>query len=76
MLVDNWKGMGSSVVPRLRYEDAPSAIVWLCEAFGFEKHFVVVPDADVTQARAQAADAEIVMPVSDQDHGGAKFQLY
>jgi uncharacterized glyoxalase superfamily protein PhnB len=30
-----------SVVPYLGYKDAPSAIEWLCNAFGFEKHLVV-----------------------------------
>src|SRR6478736_3016406 len=28
-------------VPTLRYRNAPGAIEWLCEAFGFEKHMVV-----------------------------------
>jgi uncharacterized glyoxalase superfamily protein PhnB len=31
----------SSIVPTMRYEDAPAAIDWLCRAFGFEKHLVV-----------------------------------
>ena len=29
------------MIPTLRYENAPAAIEWLCEAFGFEKHLVV-----------------------------------
>lgn len=32
---------GGNVIPGLRYLDAPRAIDWLCEAFGFEKHLVV-----------------------------------
>jgi uncharacterized glyoxalase superfamily protein PhnB len=35
----------SSIVPSLRYHDAPAAIEWLCRAFGFEKR-LVVPGAD------------------------------
>lgn len=31
----------SSVIPTMRYEDAPAAIEWLCRAFGFRKHLVV-----------------------------------
>ena len=31
----------ATIVPSLRYRDAPAAIEWLCEAFGFEKHLVV-----------------------------------
>jgi uncharacterized glyoxalase superfamily protein PhnB len=35
------KMTASSVIPALRYEDAPAAVEWLCKAFGFEKHLVV-----------------------------------
>ena len=31
----------TDIVPCLRYRDAPAAIAWLAEAFGFERHFVV-----------------------------------
>jgi uncharacterized glyoxalase superfamily protein PhnB len=31
----------ATVIPCLRYRDAPGAIDWLCRAFGFEKHLVV-----------------------------------
>lgn len=30
----------STIIPSLRYRDAPAAIDWLCSAFGFEKHAV------------------------------------
>jgi uncharacterized glyoxalase superfamily protein PhnB len=43
---------GSSVIPALRYEDAPAAIEWLKRAFGFEEHFVV-PGEEGTIAHAQ-----------------------
>jgi len=42
----------STVVPCLRYCDAPAAIEWLCRAFGFEKH-LVVPGPNGTVAHAQ-----------------------
>jgi uncharacterized glyoxalase superfamily protein PhnB len=42
----------SSVIPALRYRDAPAAIDWLCRAFGFEKH-AVYPNPDGTIAHAQ-----------------------
>jgi uncharacterized glyoxalase superfamily protein PhnB len=42
----------STVIPCLRYRDAPAAIEWLCSTFGFEKH-LVVPNADGTVAHAQ-----------------------
>jgi len=35
------KATVSTVIPAMRYEDAPAAIEWLCRAFGFEKHLLV-----------------------------------
>jgi uncharacterized glyoxalase superfamily protein PhnB len=35
------KGEGATIVPGMRYRDAPAAIEWLCRAFGFEKKLVV-----------------------------------
>ena len=46
------KNTRSTVVPCLRYRDAPKAIEWLCSVFGFEKQFVV-PNDDGTIAHAQ-----------------------
>ena len=31
----------ATIIPSLRYRNALAAIDWLCNAFGFEKHFVV-----------------------------------
>jgi uncharacterized glyoxalase superfamily protein PhnB len=33
--------MTSTIIPCLRYRDAPQMIEWLCKAFGFERHLVV-----------------------------------
>ena len=41
-----------NVIPGMRYFDAPAAIEWLCEAFGFEK-YLVVPDDQGGIAHAQ-----------------------
>ena len=46
------KNTTATIVPALRYRDAPAAIEWLCQAFGFEKH-LVVPGGDGTIAHAQ-----------------------
>ena len=46
------KNTTATIVPSLRYRDAPAAVEWLCKAFGFEKH-LVVPDEDGTIAHAQ-----------------------
>ena len=42
----------ATVIPCLRYRDAPKAIEWLCSVFGFEKQ-LVVPNEDGTIAHAQ-----------------------
>jgi uncharacterized glyoxalase superfamily protein PhnB len=46
------KNCKSTVIPALRYRDAPAAIEWLCKAFGFEKQ-AVYPNPDGTIAHAQ-----------------------
>jgi len=42
----------TTIIPGMRYRDAPAAIEWLCRAFGFEKH-AVYPNPDGTIAHAQ-----------------------
>jgi uncharacterized glyoxalase superfamily protein PhnB len=42
----------ATIIPALRYRNAPAAIEWLCRAFGFERHFVV-PGPNETIAHAQ-----------------------
>jgi uncharacterized glyoxalase superfamily protein PhnB len=43
---------GSTIIPALRYQDAPAMIEWLCKAFGFMRHAVYAND-DGTIAHAQ-----------------------
>jgi uncharacterized glyoxalase superfamily protein PhnB len=46
------KDTKATVIPSLRYRDAPAAIDWLCRVFGFDKH-VVVPGENGTIIHAQ-----------------------
>jgi len=46
------KNTRATVIPCLRYRNAPAAIEWLCRVFGFEKQ-LVVPHEDGTIAHAQ-----------------------
>jgi uncharacterized glyoxalase superfamily protein PhnB len=46
------KNTKATIIPVLRYRDAPAAIEWLCRGFGFEKHSVV-PHEDGSVAHAQ-----------------------
>jgi uncharacterized glyoxalase superfamily protein PhnB len=42
----------STIIPCLRYRDAPAAIDWLCKAFGFEKNAVYAnPDGTIAHAQ-------------------------
>lgn len=111
----------ATIIPTLRYRDAPRALQWLCDAFGFERYvvygdetrvdhatlvfgngmimigsarddafgklqappapgapvtqsaYVIVPDADAHHARAVAAGAEIVYPLTSEDYGGRGY---
>lgn len=44
--------MSSKIIPGLKYTDAPAAIEWLCQAFGFERR-LVVPAGENQIAHAQ-----------------------
>ena len=58
---------GPSIVPCLSYRDAPAAIAWLKEAFGFTE-VMVVPGPDDTIAHSQLAfDGGMVMVGSIRD---------
>lgn len=62
---------GASLVPCLRYRDAPAAIDWLCEHFGFELH-LVVPDTQGGIAHAQLRHGSSMLmlgSVADSDYG-------
>jgi uncharacterized glyoxalase superfamily protein PhnB len=52
MMKSNAKKTVANIIPCMRYHNAPAAIEWLCNAFGFEKH-LVVPGDNNTIAHAQ-----------------------
>lgn len=65
----------SSLIPGLRYRDAPAMIEWLVRVFGFEKH-LVVPNADGTIAHAELTfGGGMLMLGSAEKHGGEFDQL-
>lgn len=69
------KRNSATVIPCLRYQDAPKAIDWLCRAFGFEKQ-LVVPNDDGTIAHAQLTHGRgMIMLGSAGGHGGGFDQL-
>ena len=65
----------TTIIPGLRYQDAPAAIEWLCRAFGFEKHLVVPGEGD-TIAHAQLTFGNgMIMLGSAGEHGGGFDEL-
>ncbi len=64
----------SAIIPTMRYRDAPAAIVWLCRAFGFEKH-LVVPGEGGTVIHAQLTFRNgMIMLGSSRDDEFGRFQ--
>ena len=58
-----------TIIPGMRYRDAPAAIEWLCRAFGFSRH-LVVPDEDGGIAHAQLVlGSGMIMLGSYRDEG-------
>lgn len=50
------------IVPSLRYRDAPAAIEFLCEAFGFARHLVIPgPDGTIRHAQLTLGDGMIMV---------------
>ena len=51
----------SSIIPGLVYNDAPAAIEWLCKAFGFKKHLVVLDNGVVHHAELTLGKAMVML---------------
>jgi uncharacterized glyoxalase superfamily protein PhnB len=53
---------GSILIPSLRYKDAPAAIGWLEQAFGFERHAVYDgPDGTVAHAELRFGNGMVML---------------
>ena len=53
---------GSIVIPSLRYKDAPAAIAWLEQTFGFERHAVYDgPDGTVAHAELRFGNSMVML---------------
>ncbi|MEO5672595.1 MAG: VOC family protein [Ramlibacter sp.] len=51
----------SSVIPSLRYRDAPEAIDWLCRNFGFTRHLVVPGEGGMVEHAQLALGGGMIM---------------
>ncbi len=58
----------ATIIPALRYKNAPKAIDWLCEAFGFERH-LVVPGESNSIAHAQLKLGNSMIMLGSEKNG-------
>jgi uncharacterized glyoxalase superfamily protein PhnB len=61
----------ATVIPSLRYRNAPAAIDWLCQVFGFAKQLVVAnPDGTIAHAQLSFGNGMIMLgSVADTEFG-------
>ena len=65
----------SSIIPALRYRDAPAAIDWLCHVLGFERHAVYAgPDGAIAHAELTLGGGMIMLGAEKDDEYGRNFR--
>jgi uncharacterized glyoxalase superfamily protein PhnB len=65
----------STIMPTLRYKDAPAAIDWLCKVFGFERHAVYPgPDNTIGHAELSLGGGMIMLGSGKNDEYGRGFK--
>lgn len=57
----------ATIVPVLRYRDAPAAIAFLCSAFGFAEHLVVRDEGNVIHHAQLSLGNGMIMLASPRD---------
>jgi len=62
-------------MPTLRYRDAPAAIDWLCNVFGFARHAVhKMPDGSIAHAELTLNGGMIMIGSARDDEYGRNFK--
>ncbi len=65
----------STVMPTLRYRNAPAAIDWLCRVFGFARHAVhTLPDGTIAHAELTLGSGMIMLGSARDDEYGRGFK--
>ena len=65
------QGTTCQCYPSLSYDDAPAAIAWLCEVFGFAERLVVPgPDGTIRHSELSFKDGAVVMVNSSRPEEG------
>jgi uncharacterized glyoxalase superfamily protein PhnB len=63
----------TSVIPTMRYDDAPRMLEWLCTAFGFERRFVVPGDAGTIAHAQLVLGTGMIMLGSNRDDEWGRY---
>lgn len=67
--------MNSTIMPALRYRNAPAAIDWLCKVFGFARHAVYAgPDNSIGHAELTLGGGMIMLGSHKNDAYGRGFK--
>ena len=65
----------STIIPALRYKDAPAAIEWLCNVLGCTKHAVYAnPDGTIGHAQLVLDGGMIMLGSAKDDEHGQRFK--
>src|SRR5580658_7745702 len=65
----------STVIPTLRYRNAPAAIDWLCTVFGFERHAVYEGEnGTIGHAELTLNGGMIMLGSAKDDEHGRRFK--
>ena len=65
----------STMVPTMRYKNAPEAIDWLCKVFGFERHAVYPgPDNTIGHAELKLGGGMVMLGSTKDDLYGRGFK--
>ena len=65
--------MPATIIPSLRYRNAPAAIEWLCRVFGFRKNLVVPDDGGVVAHAQLSCGDGMMMLGSVRDNEWGRF---
>jgi uncharacterized glyoxalase superfamily protein PhnB len=72
---DNATNLKSTTMPTLRYRNAPAAIEWFCQVFGFEKHAVYPgPENTIGHAELTLGGGMIMLGSYKDDAYGLGFK--
>ena len=65
----------STIIPSLRYRNAPAAIDWLCQVFGFERHAVHEgPNGTIGHAELTLNGGMIMLGSAKDDEYGRRLK--